>query len=77
MRDRLIKYLIVKYFEKRFRKHQNTVFTYKNFVVRMFSTNYYNRVMQNHNAMEAKIINPSMQIKVDCETEKGGADNEQ
>lgn len=50
------------------------MFTYMGYTVRMFTEGYYYKVIQNHNAMERKIIDPIIQIKVNHLTEKGGAE---
>lgn len=55
----MIKRFIVWYL-KRF----NTEFYYKGYVVKIFTKNYYNKVIQNHNAMEKRVYNPSKSIKI-------------
>ena len=53
-------------------KRHNAMFTYMGYTVRIFTEGYYYKVIQNHNAMERKIINPDIQIKIHNPTEKGG-----
>lgn len=60
----LIKTFIVWYL----RKH-NAEFKHKDFVVRVFTKGYYDRVMRNHNIVEKRIYNPEKQIRIVGDTE--------
>ena len=55
---------MVKRFIVWYLKRHNVQFYYNGYIVRMFTEPYYYKVMQNHNAMEKRIINSIEQTKL-------------